>query len=169
LHQDLAGTYELEKQMGTLWQDVRYGLRMLARNRGFTASAVLTLALGVGAASAIFGVVYTVLLRPLPFQDSQQLVYLRVLDTQKNACLLLWSGLATYWREHAKSYSALATLRATSFRASGGEFPELILGHQVSPNVFTLTGTEPLLGRTFLPEDGTPGGERVVVLSYGLW
>jgi putative ABC transport system permease protein len=155
--------------MGTLWQDVRYGLRILGRNRGFTVCTVLTLALGVGATGAIFGVVNAVLLRPLPFQDPEQLVYLRVLDTQTNASLRLWSGLVTYWREYARSYSALATLKGTTFHASGGEFPELISGYQVSPNVFALTGVEPLLGRTFVPEDAMPGGERVVVLSYGLW
>lgn len=155
--------------MGTVWQDVRYGLRRLARNPSFTVCTVMTLALGVGAASAIFGVVNAVLLQPLPFQDSEQLVYLRVLDTQKSASLRLWPALVAYWREHAKSYRALATLRGTSFRTSGGEFPELILGYQVSPNVFALTGAEPLLGRSFLPEEGTPGGERVVVLGYGLW
>jgi len=156
--------------MRTVWQDVRYGLRTLRRTPGFTTAAILTLALGIGANVAIFSVVRTVLLRPLPFKDAEQLVWLRGLtDPQKNYSRLLWSQLFLEYRERASAYADLAALSGMSFEITGGEFPELIRGYRASPNLFTLIDAAPLLGRTFLPEEGKAGQERVVVLGYGLW
>lgn len=155
--------------MRTVWQDVRYGLRTLRRTPGFTTAAILTLALGIGVNVAIFSVVHTVLLRPLPFKDPEQLVWLRLRDPQKNYSRLLWSQLFLEYQKRSSAYADLAALSGTSLEITGGEFPELIRGYQASPNLFTLIDAAPLLGRTFLPEEGKAGQEQVVVLGYGLW
>ena len=153
--------------MQTLLQDLRYGLRMLAKNPGFTAVAVLTLALGIGANTAIFSVIHAVLLRPLPYRDSDRVVVVGQ----------GWMGGAGDFspadfldvRAQNHSFEQMAATREWSFNLSAGDRPERVIGDVVTTNLFSLLGVEPVMGRGFTPEDGGQRANRVVVLSYGLW
>jgi putative ABC transport system permease protein len=153
--------------MATLLQDLKYGLRMLAKNPGFTLVAAVTLALGIGANTAIFSVVNTVLLRPLPFHDPHQIV---VVGSE-------WMGGAGDFspadfldvRAQSRSFEQMAAYRFWSFNLTAGEHPERVIGEVVTTNFFALLGVEPVLGRGFLPSDGGRTGSRVALLSYGLW
>src|SRR5579864_8443565 len=154
--------------MVTLLQDLRYGFRMLGKSRGFTSVAVLTLALGIGANTAIFSVVNSVLLAPLPYPDASQLVsvYQKTADGNYNAFSIPYF-LA--WRDQANPFEQFAALRPAAFNLAGGDKPERIIGGTVSASLFPLLGVNPILGRTFLAEEDRPGGNQVVVLSYGFW
>ncbi len=157
--------------METLWQDLRYGARMLARNPGFTAVAVLTLALGIGANTAIFSVVNAVLLRPLPFQKPDRLVFLQ--ETARRETVetrpLSYPNFLD-WREQNKSFGQMAAWDQITLSLSGEGEAERITGEAVSAGYFSLLGVQPILGRGFLPsEDATPEGDLVAILGYGLW
>lgn len=152
-----------------LWQDIRYGLRMLARSPGFTIIAVLALALGVGANSAIFSVVNTVLLRPLPYKNPHALVM--VWDDQAHLGFPKDTpSPANFldWREQNTVFEGMAALVQGSFNLTGVGEPERFDGRRVSANFFSLLGVEPQIGRAFTPEEDKPG-TRVVILSYGMW
>jgi len=153
----------------TLLQDIRFGLRILAKNRSFTATAVLVLALGISANTAIFTVVNAVLLKPLPLVDPERLMWLREVDVRKGGAAGVSPQLFFDLRKQAQSYTELTAIQFASFELAGGEFPELTQGFRVSANLFSMLGTTPLLGRTFLPEDETPGQERVVLVGHELW
>ncbi len=151
-----------------LWQDLRYGLRMLAQNPGFTLVVAITLALGIGANSAIFGLVDAAFLRPLPVAAApDQLVML----TRRGD---IWMTLSypdfEVMRERNDVLSGLALSTQTQISFGNGARSEVVLGSLVSANYFDLLGIRPALGRTFLPaEDHTPGAHPVVVLSHGFW
>jgi len=157
--------------MTALLQDVRYGLRMLAKNPGFTAIAVLTLALGIGANTAMFSVANAVLFEPLPYKDAGRLVTLWETHTA-------W-GLAgpgsvcdpdyVQWRAQNQVFEDMAAFHGTTSNLTGVGEPERLLGSTVSPNLFHLLGVKPLLGRTFLPEEEQAGHGNVVLLSRQLW
>jgi putative ABC transport system permease protein len=163
--------------MGALLQDVRYGLRMLGKNPGFAAVAVVTLALGIGANTAIFTLVNAVLLNPLPVKDVSRLVELDTTD--KKTFLAL--GNATHlgvsfanYRDYARQASVFTGLAAFAgpleLTLSGRGEPKQVQGSMVTANYFDLLGVPAALGRTFTPdEDQKPGGNSVAVLSYGLW
>jgi len=156
--------------MSTLIQDLKFGLRMLAKNPGFTAVAVLTLALGIGANTAIFSVIEAVLLRPLAYKDPGRLVLLA--DTQDPQYGgFLYKDFEGF-KSQAGSFEDLAPYyRDTGFSQvtlSASREPELVQGGFVSANFFPLMGVPPLLGRTFTPEE-EERQEHVVVLSHGLW
>lgn len=160
---------ETSNLLGDLWQDLRYGLRMLAKNPGFTAVAVLALALGIGANSAIFSVVNTVLLRPLPYKNPEQLVM--VWDEQTHLGFPKDTpSPANFldWRQQNTVFTGMSALIESSFNLTGAGEPERLDGRRVSANFFSLLGVEPQLGRSFVPEEDKPG-TRVVILSYGLW
>jgi putative ABC transport system permease protein len=154
----------------SLWQDLRCGARMLRKNAGFTTIAVLTLALGIGANTAIFSVIHAVLLRPLPYNDPDRIVLLMESDPAK--------GFPTFsvsppnyvdWRNSTSSFEALASIAPGTFNfASGGE-PERLRGARVASPFFAAMGAAPAIGRTFLLEDDVVGKASVVVLSHGLW
>jgi putative ABC transport system permease protein len=155
--------------MGTLLQDIRYGIRMLAKNPGFTAIAVLTLALGIGANTAIFSVVNAELLRPLPFRDPGQLV--RVATA--NARLHTVSGAVSYpdfadWRSQNHVFQDIAAYVDSSFALTGTERPAHLQAATVTAGMFNLLGVSPELGRGFLPVDDEPH-HHVAILSHGLW
>jgi putative ABC transport system permease protein len=165
---DMWGVRSVE----TFLQDLRYGLRIMIKNPGFTSVAVLTLALGIGANTAIFTVVNAALLRPLPFQEPDRLV--QILRTNPN----LPAGIQRLspadfisLRQHQRSFSALATYRIPleGFTFLSGERPQQVYGTLVSADFFSLLGVSPLLGRTFQTGEDAASAERAVVISYGFW
>src|SRR5208282_1538543 len=158
-----------EATLETLWQDLRYGVRQLRRNPGFTAVAVLTLALGIGANTAIFSVVDAVLLRPLPFHDPSMLVQLW--ETQASPGTYPLSG-PNYLDWQAQNQTMEGTSLFTwglNYNASGAGEPEQALVIRTQANFFSLLGVESLVGRTFLEGEDWAGRDHVAVLSYGFW
>ena len=155
----------------TLAQDVRYGLRMLVKNRGFTAVAVLTLALGIGANTAIFSVVNAVLLRPLPYRDPDRLVEISGKNL-KQGIYRFAVAPANFldWQEQNHVFESMAILSSWSdnFNLVGEGQPEELQGRRVSASYLPLLGVRPILGRTFLPEEDHPG-QHVVVLTHAFW
>src|SRR5262245_48766483 len=156
--------------MQTLWQDLRYGARMLLKKPGFTLIAVITLALGVGANTAIFSAVNAVLLRPLPYPESEQLVRLLAMDTARGA-RDIGASMPDYreWRKRNQSFAHLAAYRTSDYNISGDEEPERVVGARVDTDFFPLLGVNPAQGRGFSGEEGVYGNHRVVVLSEALW
>lgn len=160
--------------METLIQDVRYGLRMLFRNPGFTLVAVLSLALGIGANTTIFTLVNTVLLHPIPVRDPERLVSLFMTDekNKNNQFNLFQVSHLNYkdYRDQNGVFEETAAYVGSAINLSGGGEPEQIGGDLVSGNFFSLLGVEPALGRAFLPEeDKVDGAHPVTVLSDRLW
>jgi len=155
----------------TVWQDFRYGVRWLRRSPGFTAVAVLTIALGVGANTAIFSVVNAALLRPLPYNDPSGLVLLWGADRATGAERGQVSATdAADWRAQARSFEAVATYGDwRPLLAEGSGEPERLPAAQVGDGYFDVMKGQPLLGRTFLPEEQDDGKDFVVVLGHGLW
>jgi putative ABC transport system permease protein len=157
--------------MGTLWQDFRYGLRMLVRNPGFTSVAMLTLALGIGATTAIFSVVDAVLLRPLPYKDPDRVVMVyNVVPKWQGVRINPSPADSLDWKAQNQVFSEMTILDWDFDPAlsEGGE-PVKVPGLRVSANFFSVFGVSPLLGRAFLPGEDEPGRDHVAVLSYGLW
>jgi putative ABC transport system permease protein len=153
-----------------LGQDLRYGLRMLCKNPGFTAVAVIALALGIGANSAIFSVVNAVLLRPLLYKDSERLVMVWE-DATKYGYPRDTPAVANYidWRDQNQVFESMAAIADQSFNLTNAGDPERIEGRRVSSNLFSLLGIDPQIGRAFTPEEDQPGANRVVILSNALW
>ncbi len=158
------------RPLETLWQDVRFGARVLRRNPGFTLLAILTLALGIGANTAIFSVVYGVLLRPLPYQQGNELIVLRQQAPLARIDDLNFSvrEIADY-RQQNQTLADLAEHHSMAFTLFGGSEPERIQAAVVSANFFDLMGINPLMGRTFVPGDEKHGAEAVLVLSHQYW
>ncbi len=157
--------------MQTFWQDLRYSVRMLYKNRGFTAVALLALALGIGANTAIFSVVNSVLLRPLPFSNPQRLIMIWENYQQRGGPEREWAspGDFTDFRDQAQSFEHVAALGGWGPTLTGRDEPEDLQGAAVSHDTFAMLGVEPALGRAFKPDEDKPGAERVVVLSNHLW
>jgi len=152
-----------------LRQDFRYGLRMLARNPGFTAMAVLTLALGIGATTAIFTVVNAVLLRPLPYRHPEELVYVQEILEKYGANPFVGVSEFAAWRDQSRTLTPIAAYTDSWFNLTGGGDPERITAGLATSAFFSLLGVRPLTGRLFLPEEDRPGGPSVAVLSEALW
>jgi putative ABC transport system permease protein len=160
--------------MKSLLQDLRYGFRTLLKRPGFTIVAVVALALGIGANSAIFSVVNSVLLRPLPYEDPSRLVIAWETNPQ-----LLSDYLKTHneaapgnfldWQAQSQSFENLAAFTWQDFNLTGGDTPEQVIGNTVTPNMFATLGVRPAFGRDFLAEEGQAGRDNVVILSHGLW
>jgi putative ABC transport system permease protein len=154
--------------MSAILQDLKFAVRMLVKSPGFTVVAILTLALGIGANTAIFSIVNAVLLRPLPFKNSSQLVVLR--ETYK----IVGNVSVSYpdfldWRQQSDSFAAMSVINNVNFNLSGVAQPESIDGYAVSPNFLALLGVRPVLGRDLLPSEERPGTAPVILLSYQLW
>jgi predicted permease len=156
--------------MENLLQDLRYGIRMLAKKPAFAAVAVLALALGIGANTAIFSVVNAVLLRPLPFKDPDRLMIVWE-DNTKLGFPKDTPAPANFvdWRDQNQVFDGMAAVATQTFNLTGAGEPEKLEGQRVSASFFPLLGVEPTLGRSFLPEEDRPEGERVVIMSHGLW
>jgi putative ABC transport system permease protein len=153
----------------SLWQDVRFGVRVLRRNPGFTLTAVITLALGIGANTALFSVIYGVLLRPLPYREGDRLVVLNQQARLNNVNSLGFSVKEFQdYRDQNKTME-MVEHHAMSFILYGRNEPERVQTSVVSANFFDVLGVKPILGRTFVPEDEKPGGEAVLVLSHDYW
>jgi putative ABC transport system permease protein len=158
--------------MDVLLQDIRYAVRMMARNPGFAAVAVLTLALGIGANTAIFSVINSVLLKPLPYPHSQGLVKVWThfagigLPNDQN-----WISPPEFrdLREQGRSFSAVALINPGTYSLGVSGNPQSITGSVVSPSLFTILGVSPRLGRTFSSEEAEQGHDRVVILGHSLW
>jgi putative ABC transport system permease protein len=156
--------------MGEFLQDVRFGWRVLRKNPGFTAVAVLTLALGIGANSAIFSMVHAILLQPLPFPNSGRLVMVWETDPNREVARgVVAPAELLDWRQQAHSFESLGAWRTWFYNLSGGTEPEQVWGMTITPNFFHVLEVSPSLGRSFLPSEGAPGHEQEVILSHGLW
>jgi putative ABC transport system permease protein len=159
--------------MNTLWQDLRYGFRMLWKSPGFTFVALLTIALGIGANTAIFSVVNATLLLPLPYQDPNQIVL--VWGTNPHG--FGWHGKTGFsvanfldYKEQNKVFEEMSAFLGTSgFTLTGTDHAEHIKGGSVTSDFFKVLKVQPILGRSLSPEDEQPGRDHVVLLSHGLW
>lgn len=150
-------------------QDLRYGVRMLLKHKGFTFIAVLTLALGIGANTAIFSVINSVLLKALPYPHPEQVVSVweLVSNGSRNG---VSAGSYKDWRAHSKQFAAIALLKDIRINLTGGGLPEHLQGLQVTTEYLSVLGLQPLLGRGFLPgEDAKGGNNQVVLLAHALW
>jgi putative ABC transport system permease protein len=159
--------------MRALWQDVRYGLRLLAKNPGFSALVIFTLALGIGANTAIFSVVNAVLLRPLPFEEPDRLV--QIWHTPPQAS---FPGITTFavspanfldWRARSQAFEGMSAYGFGQYTLTGTGHPEAVRMVAVTSGFFSILRAQPLLGRAFLAEEDSPGRDHEVVLSYNLW
>ena len=156
--------------MGSLMQDLRYTLRMLAKNPGFTVIAVLTLALGIGANTAIFSVVNGLLLHPVGVSHPEQLVALRVRYEKLNLNSILISAPDfDLLRENKKVFASAALEDPMDFNYAAGTWPQRLRGAKVSSQWFQVFGAKPLLGRVFTPEEDQPHADQEVVLAYHTW
>jgi putative ABC transport system permease protein len=156
-------------EMETLFKDIRYGIRSLLKQPGFTTVVVITLALGIGVNTAIFSLVHAVLLRPLPFADSNRLVVVKAQNEKTGETLPSVSPADFFdWKSQSQSYSNLAAYSGWSITLLDGEVSELIPATRVTDEFFSTLGVPPLLGRTFTPDEFNTGSS-VVILSHRLW
>ena len=153
--------------MGTWLGNLRYSTRMLRKNPGLTAAVVLTLMLGIGATTAIYTVVYAVLLAPLPYPNPEQLVMVwSKVNGHNNG---MSAGDFLDWRQHNHSFQELVAWTGNDFNLATTQQPEQVEGKLATPGWFTMQGIPFLLGRDFLPEEGVVGRDHAVILTYKLW
>jgi predicted permease len=154
----------------SLLQDIRYGLRVLLKNPGFSAAAILTLALGIGVNTAIFSLVYGVLLRPLPYQNGGQLIVLHQDATRANRLNIPFSAKEVFdYRDNNHTLEGVVEHHTMVFLLLGNDMAERVQTAVVSANFFDVLGVKPLLGRTFVASDETHNADAVLVLSYKYW
>ncbi len=154
--------------MGKLVQDIRFGLRMLAKNRGFAAIAVLTLGLGIGATTAIFSVVNGVLLNPLPYPDPGRVMILSERTREFSSMSVSYPNFLD-WQRRNRTFESMACFRQDEFNYSASGGAEQITAHMVSADFFKTLGVPPKMGRAFTSADDHPGAAPTVVLSYKFW
>ncbi len=150
-------------------QDVRYGLRQLKRHPAFTAVAVITLALGIGATTAIFTVVNGVLLRPLPYPHPEELVYVQEILGNFGLNPFVFNTEFAAWRDRTRTLSQIAAYISAQFNLTGGGEPERVNAGMATSSFFSLLGIRPAAGRTFLPAEDRPGSAPVAILSEAFW
>src|SRR6185503_8999290 len=155
-----------------MFQDLRYGGRMLLKHKAFTAVAILTLAVGIGANTAIFSVVNATLLRPPPYKNPDRLVM--VWGTNPGG--YGWRGKSGFsgpsfidYQEQNQAFERMATFNGAGFTLTEAGSPEPIRGGMVSPEFFDVLAVQPILGRAFLPEEAQIGRDRVAILNYNMW
>src|ERR1700674_4379796 len=154
--------------MMTFWQDVRYGVRVLLKNPGFAAIAILTLALGIGANTALFSVVNGVLLNPLPFPNPDQLYALYFRTAAFGEGSISYPNFID-WQKQNHSFSDLGGSRSEDINLTGAGEPERLHGHMISAEFFSALGIVPILGRNFRPEEDQSGAGPVAIIGDGLW
>jgi putative ABC transport system permease protein len=154
--------------MQTFLKDIRYSLRMLVKNRAFTFVAILALMLGIGANTAIFSVINAVILRPLPYEESDKLVFLNERSPQLEGMSISWPNYQD-WKAQNQFFENIGVYNRESYNLTGSGDPERLLAGQVSADMFAALRAKPELGRVFTNDEDKPGAERVVVISYGLW
>ena len=154
--------------MAIFWQDLRYGLRMLLKSPAFTAIAILTMALGIGVNTALFSVVNAVVLNPLPYPNSGQLVSVYWKTPQFDQGSISYPNFLD-WQKMNRSLSAIAAYRGSNYTLSGEGKPEHLTGAMISADFFPLLGVQPLLGRSFTRDEDIVGGAPVALISEGLW
>jgi len=156
--------------LGDLGADLRHALRALRRSPGTTAVALLTLALGIGAGAVVFSAVHAVLLRPLPYAEPERLVEFWLTAPAKGLPVVdLPEALYVHLRDRSRAFETIALYIGTGFNLAGGDDAERLLGTNVAGEFFDLLGARPLHGRTFRPEEETPGNNLVAILGHGLW
>jgi putative ABC transport system permease protein len=155
--------------METFLQDLRYGVRMLIKKPGFTIIAVVTLALGIGANTAIFSVVNGVLLRSLPYADPERLSFISIDRRELGPRFTVSRADFLILKEQMQSFEKLAAFRGERLNMTSGQEPERIVGTWATAEFFSTLGVEPALGRTFYPDEGRPGSPPVAVVSHSLW
>ncbi len=155
--------------MKTLWQDIRYGFRGITRQPGFATVVILTLALGIGANTAIFSVVYGVLLRPLPYPEPDRITQISVSHNGQLDYSDFDAREFDFWRAHSKPFSYVAATTGVGFNLSSGSQPLRVRALRVSKDYFRVMGVPPMLGREFTKEEDRLSGPDVVILSHGLW
>ena len=157
--------------METLWQDIRYGLRMLGKSPSFTIIAIAALALGIGANTAIFSIIYGIILKPLPYQDPNSLVFVQSHNPTSGIPPLTVTVPARYegWRDRNHVFENLAGRRTKNFNITVDKEPERVLGDQITYNYFDTLGVKPLKGRFFFKEEDKAGNAQVVILREGYW
>ncbi|MGH9863685.1 MAG: ABC transporter permease, partial [Candidatus Acidiferrales bacterium] len=142
--------------MNSFWHDLSYAARLLARQPGFTLVAMLTLALGIGATTAIFSVVNGVLLQPLPYAEPDQLMILRERSARLEGMSVAYPNFLD-WRAQSRTFAQLAAFRGATFTLTGSGEPDRLQGLEVSANFLTILGASPTLGRNFAAEEDQPG------------
>ena len=158
--------------MTSLWADLRYAFRQLRKSPGFTVTAVLTLALGIGAKTAIFTLVYDVLLKPLPYTHPGQLVVMQEQVAEFKDLYPTVPMNANHfenWQQHSRSFQAMAVMRPENVPLGAGGHPLQIDVLPATSGIFSVLGVKPQLGRGFTPQEDRPGQPRVVILMYDLW
>jgi predicted permease len=159
--------------MHNIWQDLKYAFRVLRKNPGFALGAIIVLALGIGANSAIFSVVNAVLLRPLPYTDPERISMIYHVPPQKSfpGMKIFAVSPANYldWKSQSSAFDAMSIFHGTTMTVTGKDQPEAVPGIVVSSEFFQVFGAAPLMGRTFTPDEDTDGHGHVVVLSYPFW
>jgi putative ABC transport system permease protein len=154
--------------MESLLHDLRLGVRSLRKDRGFTLMAIVTLAVGIGAATALFSVAYGVLLRPLPYPEPNRIVQLWEVSEQGNQNNVSDPNFAD-WAEQSRSFGALAQFGVGSMSVVGGAEPVWQQAASVSRDFFTVMGVQPVIGRGFVPEEQQMGGPPAVIVSHTFW
>jgi putative ABC transport system permease protein len=160
--------FNLQPFIENLFRDVRYALRVFAHSPGFSTIVILTLALGIGANTAIFSLVDATILRPLPYAEADRIVALSESDRKGNDLMVSWPDFVD-WRKKSGSFTAIAALRGMNFNLTGNGQAERLHGLRVSASFLSVLGVHPLLGRDFLDSDDRPGAVPVVMLSNELW
>src|SRR5678815_3561863 len=157
--------------MNKLLQDLRYGARMLTKNPAVTLVAIVALTLGIGANTAIFSVVHSVLLRTLPYENGEQLaiVWEHRKSGKDNPQNVINLGNFFDWKDQNKVFTDMAAFFDLNRNLTGDGEPEEVPGQIVTTNLFTLLGVKPIQGRTFAPDEGKDGAPNVVVIGYDLW
>src|SRR5216684_8569861 len=154
--------------MQAIWQDLRYGARMLLKNPGITFVVILALALGIGANTAIFSVVNAVLLRPLPFEQADRLVFLNETSKAMDEISISYPNFID-WRNQNHVFEKIGVYNRNSYNLTGYGDAERILTAQVSADLFSALHVNAAVGRVFTNDEDKPGAAPVVVLSYALW
>ena len=177
-HMNMGGPEQLKEEirsgrsgawLESFWQDLKFGARMLRKNSGVASIAVLTLALGIGANTAIFSVVKSVLLNSLPYPQSDRLVKLAANDKETLNPTTVSYGLVQDWKQRTDVFSAIGMYRDFQPAITGQDKPQMVIGLRASVDYYEALGAHPVLGRTFTREDDRPDRWHVLLLSYGFW